>query len=285
MRSSSTSRSTRAGSPRTWARAARPGEQLVWIETDGGYELPPDARWQLLVGDLDGAAGDRPDPRGDARRPAHDGRRRGVRPGRPPAVADRGRPGPALAARQRRRPRAQPARRRRALLPGAARGGLHLDGGRDAHGALGAAPPASRARPGPVALLRSPATGSRAARSGWSATRRSRTTWSSWGARGGRGPRPRGAPGRLRQRPSAWGSSPSPSPSARARSRAGPGVVGSAAPGGGLRVEVEIEPERARGGVRVEPLEPALAGRHRRADRARVQQPLRRGRCRAARPR
>ena len=36
----------------TWAREARPGEQLVWIETDGGYELPPDARWQLLVGDL-----------------------------------------------------------------------------------------------------------------------------------------------------------------------------------------------------------------------------------------
>ncbi|MDA0179575.1 siderophore-interacting protein [Solirubrobacter phytolaccae] len=36
----------------TWAREARPGAELVWIETEGGYDPPPDAQWQLLVGDL-----------------------------------------------------------------------------------------------------------------------------------------------------------------------------------------------------------------------------------------
>src|SRR5689334_13605279 len=36
----------------TWARTARPGAQLVWSAADGGYELPADAEWQLIVGDL-----------------------------------------------------------------------------------------------------------------------------------------------------------------------------------------------------------------------------------------
>ena len=36
----------------TWARSAQPGERLVWCPADGGYELPADARWQLVVGDL-----------------------------------------------------------------------------------------------------------------------------------------------------------------------------------------------------------------------------------------
>lgn len=36
----------------TWARAARPGDQLVWCEADGSYQPPADTRWQLIVGDL-----------------------------------------------------------------------------------------------------------------------------------------------------------------------------------------------------------------------------------------
>lgn len=36
----------------TWARAARPGDELVWCAADGSYELPEDAEWQLVVGDL-----------------------------------------------------------------------------------------------------------------------------------------------------------------------------------------------------------------------------------------
>jgi NADPH-dependent ferric siderophore reductase len=36
----------------TWAQAAQPGETLVWTPADGGYVLPEDAEWQLIVGDL-----------------------------------------------------------------------------------------------------------------------------------------------------------------------------------------------------------------------------------------
>lgn len=36
----------------TWAKTARPGDELVWSPADGGYELPADAEWQLIVGDL-----------------------------------------------------------------------------------------------------------------------------------------------------------------------------------------------------------------------------------------
>ncbi|MBE2317163.1 siderophore-interacting protein [Solirubrobacter sp. CPCC 204708] len=36
----------------TWARTAEPGDELVWSAAEGGYVLPEDAEWQLLVGDL-----------------------------------------------------------------------------------------------------------------------------------------------------------------------------------------------------------------------------------------
>ena len=36
----------------TWARAAQPGETLMWTPAEGGYVLPEDAEWQLIVGDL-----------------------------------------------------------------------------------------------------------------------------------------------------------------------------------------------------------------------------------------
>ena len=36
----------------TWARAAQPGETLMWTPAEGGYVLPEDAEWQLVVGDL-----------------------------------------------------------------------------------------------------------------------------------------------------------------------------------------------------------------------------------------
>src|SRR4051812_40659986 len=60
-----------------------------------------------------------------------------------------------------------------------------------------------------------------------------------------------------------------PGPAAR-----GSRVVGRALPGGGSPSEVEQEPERALGGLRVEPVPPAAPGRHRRSHRARVEQPL-----------
>jgi NADPH-dependent ferric siderophore reductase len=36
----------------TWAREAAPGAELVWSQAEGSYELPDDAQWQLIVGDL-----------------------------------------------------------------------------------------------------------------------------------------------------------------------------------------------------------------------------------------
>jgi NADPH-dependent ferric siderophore reductase len=36
----------------SWARQAIPGDELVWTAAAGGYVLPADAQWQLIVGDL-----------------------------------------------------------------------------------------------------------------------------------------------------------------------------------------------------------------------------------------
>lgn len=35
-----------------WARAARPGDELVWGDVTGAYAAPDDTVWRLLVGDL-----------------------------------------------------------------------------------------------------------------------------------------------------------------------------------------------------------------------------------------
>jgi NADPH-dependent ferric siderophore reductase len=35
-----------------WARAARPGDELVWGDVAGSHAPPPETAWQLLVGDI-----------------------------------------------------------------------------------------------------------------------------------------------------------------------------------------------------------------------------------------